>query len=320
MTNKPLRKISFIIPMFNEAGTLEELVRRINDNVKGLACDHEILFVDDGSTDGSFERVQEMAAADPRIKGISFAVNYGKAEALNAGFRNVTGDVVFTMDADLQDDPEEIPRFIEKLKEGYDLVSGWKQNRQDPWHKTLPSRLFNRVVSLCSGIRLHDFNCGFKAYRMSVIKRLSIYGELHRFIPVLAAQYGARIGELPVKHNPRTWGHSKYGFERFHKGFFDLITIVMTTRYLKRPLHFFGTIGLLLALVGTGALGYLSALWVLGYRPIGNRPMLMFAILFVVAGIQIFSTGLIAELFIRFNRNAEQPIIQDMLNLESQPD
>lgn len=309
MLQQPPKFLSFVIPVYNERETLAELVRQIKSAIAGLAERYEIIFIDDGSRDGSAGVMGELAREDENIRVIRFGVNYGKATALDAGFRRSRGDVVFTMDADLQDDPSEIPNFLAKLAEGYDLVSGWKKVRHDPWHKTLPSKVFNFVVSRTSGIRLHDFNCGFKAYRGDLARRLSIYGELHRFMPVLGAQLGGRVTEIAVKHNPRRFGQSKYGWSRLPKGFFDLMTVMVTTKYLKRPMHFFGAYGLLSSVVGALMLAYLVALWFVGVRPIGDRPLLLFGILFVLVGIQLFSLGIIAELFVRFFQKSEAPVV-----------
>jgi glycosyltransferase involved in cell wall biosynthesis len=274
-----IQTLSIVIPVFNEQDTLETLTRQIKANAAEVAEDCEIIFVDDGSTDGSVEILHKLAQTDPAVRLIRFGTNYGKASALDVGFKQARGEIIITMDADLQDDPSEIQHFVQKIQQGYDLVSGWKKVRHDPWHKTVPSKFFNFVVSRASGLRLHDFNCGFKAYRRHVVKHLSLYGELHRFIPVLAGGQGARVTEIPVKHNPRRFGQSKYGFGRLPKGFFDLLTVMVTTRYLKRPMHVFGSFGLASFSAGLLILAYMVFLWFDGFRPIGNRPLFLFGIL-----------------------------------------
>lgn len=303
--------ISFVVPLYNEEASLAELLAGIVEHVSGVADDYEVIFVDDGSTDGSLQVLRELRAGNARVRVISFTVNHGKAEALDIGFRHARGDIVFTMDADLQDDPVEIPAFVAKLEEGYDLVSGWKVHRNDPWHKTLPSRFFNFVVSRAFGLRLHDFNCGYKAYRRAVARRLRLYGELHRFIPAVASSHGARITEIPVRHHARRFGRSKYGPDRLLKGFLDLVTVLVITRYLKRPLHLFGTIGLLSGAVGGSGIAYLAVLWLCGVRPIGNRPLLFYGILLVIVGVQLFSLGIVAELLVNFSHPYEGPNLRE---------
>lgn len=244
--------------------------------------------------------MQSLASDDSgRVKAIRLRRNFGKAAALSIGFRACTGDIVFTMDADLQDDPSEIPRFIEKLDDGYDVVSGWKENRKDPISKTLPSKLFNKATAVLSGISLRDFNCGFKAYRREVLEGIRLYGELHRYIPVLASDLGFKIGEIPVKHHARQHGVSKYGWERYARGLLDLLTVLATTRYLQKPGHLFGGIGLASGLIGGGILFYLTMLWFLGVGPIGTRPLFFLGILLVILSIQMISLGLVAELLTR---------------------
>lgn len=233
------------------------------------------------------------------------ASNQGKSAVLDVGFRNAGGDIIITMDADLQDDPAEIPRFVEKMNEGFDLVSGWKSVRHDPWHKTIPSRLFNAVVRGVCGVQIHDVNCGFKAYSRRSAEHLSLYGELHRFVPVFVANAGGRVTEIKVQHHPRRHGRSKYGLGRLPKGLFDLMTVLLTTRYLKRPMHFFGWLGMLSSSVGGVMLGYLAVLWTLGFRPIGNRPMLFYGLLLLIVGVQLFSLGLLGELINRFGHKSE---------------
>jgi len=290
--------ISFVIPVKDEAGSLEALNQRIHAVMAKLPrYRFEIVFVDDGSRDRSWEIMRSLARRQPEtVKALRLRRNFGKAFALAMGFEASGGDIVFTLDADLQDDPEEIPAFLEKLEQGYDLVSGWKQKRQDPLSKTLPSKLFNKVTAWLSGVPLHDFNCGFKAYRREVLQNIRIYGELHRYVPVLAHDMGFRIGEIPVRHHPRIHGSSKYGWERYARGFLDLLTVLATTRYRHKPGHLFGGLGLVFGLLGGIILAYLAILWFSGMGPIGNRPLFFVGILLVILSIQLISVGLLAEL------------------------
>ena len=304
--------LSVVVPFHNEEASLSSLVEQVVEHTRGIAP-VEIILVDDGSTDRSPAVAADLCKAHPEVKMLRFAGNHGKAAALQAGFEAVSGQIVITMDADLQDDPSEIPRFVEKLNEGYDLVSGWKAVRHDPWHKTLPSKLFNGVVRTVFHVPLHDFNCGFKAYRSELLANLHLYGELHRYIPVFAARDGARIAEIAVRHHPRQHGRSKYGAERLLKGFLDLITVFVITRFLKRPLHFFGGFGLLLGSVGAGCLTYLACLWLLGVRPIGTRPLLFYGILGLLAGGQLFSVGILGEMMIRLSGKNDPPAISERI-------
>jgi glycosyltransferase involved in cell wall biosynthesis len=308
--------ISVIIPVLNEHETLRALHEQVVEQLRLAGGAHEILFIDDGSSDGSLEVIRELCAANPNTRLIALTANYGKAAALDMGFHAARGDVIITMDADLQDDPAEIPNFIAKIREGHDLVTGWKSVRHDPWRKTIPSKIFNFVVARVSGLKLHDFNCGFKAYRRTTIQNLSIYGELHRFIPVIAHNNGARVAEIPVRHHPREHGQSKYGWERLPKGFLDLITVMVTTRYLKRPLHFFGGLGLVCFLLGAACLVYLAFLWVIGDRPIGNRPLLTYGMLLSLMGVQLFSVGVLAEMLIHFWNPSTRPSIKETIGVE----
>lgn len=287
--------LSFVIPTFNEKPSLEKLYRLIVENVSRVGHDYEIIFVDDGSTDGSFALLEGMHKEDPQVKVIGFRRNFGKAAALMAGFDQAEGEIVFTMDADLQDDPVEIPRFLEKLDEGYDLVSGWKYPRLDPISKTAPSKLANATIRLGTGIKLHDFNCGFKAMRRDVAKEIKLYGELHRYVPVLAYWRGFSVTEIKVKHHPREFGKSKYGMRRLLRGLFDFITVVFLIRYTRRPLHFFGLLGLIPMALGFLIDGYLAVLWLTG-ESIGHRPLLTLGTLLLMLGVQFFSIGLLAEM------------------------
>lgn len=296
--------VSVVIPLKDEEETLRELHARLAAVFEEVGRTFEIVFVDDGSTDGSMAVLEELHAADPRVHVIRFRRNFGKATALAAGFDAARGAIVFTMDADLQDDPAEIPRFIERIEAGWDLVSGWKRDRQDPLGKTLPSRLFNRVTGWATGLRLHDFNCGFKAYRRVVTEQLELYGELHRFIPALAAWQGFRVCEIDVVHHPRRHGQSKYGWERMARGFFDLLTVLLLTRFSRRPLHLFGTVGLLFCLIGGMGLSYLTVLWFIGDRPIGTRPLLILSVMLVITGVQLVGIGLVSEMLTRLEHRA----------------
>lgn len=295
-----IERISIVVPAKNEEETLETLYQRCKQACAELGIEFEIVFVDDGSDDNSWTCMCDLQSQHPdSVKAIKLRRNFGKALALSAGFSVAEGDVVFTMDADLQDDPKEIGKFLDKIRDGFDCVSGWKVNRQDPPSKTIPSRLFNKVTALATGIPLHDFNCGFKAYRFEVVKQLDVYGELHRYIPVLAHDYGYNIGEVEVKHHPRRHGVSNYGFERYTRGLVDLITVMATTRYLKKPGHLYGGIGLLFGVVGAFILMYLAVLWISGLGPIGNRPLFFVGILLVILSIQLISLGVLAEIIVR---------------------
>lgn len=242
--------ISVVIPFFNEEESLAELHRQLTGVLASIGGPFEIVMIDDGSRDGSWELVRRIAESDKHVRAIRFRRNFGKACALNTGFQAVRGDLVFTMDADLQDDPVEIPRFIEKLNTGLDVVSGWKRKRYDPWHKVGPSRIFNRMVSRLTGCRLHDHNCGFKLYRGEVVRDVALYGELHRFVPVLAAARGFKVGEIEVNHRARSFGHSKYGWNRMFKGFLDLLAVSARTRFGGRPIHLLGGIGAVFMILG----------------------------------------------------------------------
>lgn len=288
--------LSVIVPIFNERDSLVELHSKLTRVLAALQCPYEIIFVDDGSTDGSTSLLHTIQSSDSSVIVVELRRNFGKATALQAGFQVAQGDVIITMDGDLQDDPDEIPRFLEALADGLDLVSGWKKDRQDPITKTLPSRLFNFVTSLLTGVSLRDFNCGFKAYRREVVERLDLYGEMHRYIPVLAHAKGYRVGEIPVRHHPRRYGKSKYSLERVSRTAFDLLTVLFLRSFQRRPLHLFGLFGLAFALAGFAIDSYLAVLWVMGERPIGNRPLLTLGTLLIIMGIQVLIFGLMAEM------------------------
>jgi glycosyltransferase involved in cell wall biosynthesis len=298
--------LSVVVPCYNEAGSLRELHERLVAVLTHRGSDYEILFVDDGSTDDSRHILEELCAGHDRTGAVFFRRNFGKAAALDSGFRQAKGDAIVTLDGDLQDQPSEIPRLVERLDDGFDLVSGWKQDRKDPIGKTLPSAIFNRTVRLVSGLDLHDFNCGLKAYRREALQGLRLYGEMHRFIPVLLHWQGFAVTELPVAHAPRRSGQSKYGVERLWKGFFDLLTVTLNTRFRARPLHLFGWFGAAIGGIGLLILFYLVGLWFAGVRPIGNRPLLLFGALMVMVGIQLVSTGLLGEMITR-GQQLEKP-------------
>jgi glycosyltransferase involved in cell wall biosynthesis len=287
--------ISVVVPVYNEERSVALLYEELEAALDPLPDEWEAVYVDDGSTDGSFAALTRLHSRAGNVRVVRLRRNFGKAAALAAGFAEATGDVVVTIDGDLQDDPSEIPHLLAKLDEGFDLVSGWKTRRRDPITRRIPSKLFNWVVGRMSGIHLHDMNCGLKAYRREVVRGLVLYGELHRFIPVLAHEQGYRIAELPVNHRPRGHGRSRYGLERYLRGFLDLLTVSFMGRYRHRPLHLFGGLGLLLTLAGTSVLVYLTIVKIAGHA-IGKRPLLTLGVLLVVVGMQFFSLGLISEM------------------------
>jgi glycosyltransferase involved in cell wall biosynthesis len=310
--------VSVVVPAYNEEGNLPELHRRLTAVLAGTGRSYEILVVDDGSTDGTWAALAALRAADPRLAALRCRRNFGKAQALATGFAVARGEVIVTMDGDLQDDPDELPRFLAKLDDGYDLVSGWKQRRRDPLGKTLPSRLFNLTVRRVSGVPLHDFNCGYKAYRRDVTQVLRLYGELHRFTPVLAHAEGFRVGELPVRHHPRRWGQSKYGWSRLVKGFLDLLTVTFLTQYRQRPMHLFGLPGLLALALGVALGLYLTLEKLLAGATIGGRPLLLLSVLLVVIGVQFFGLGLLGELHVHgatAPRRDLRPLVREALGV-----
>ncbi|WP_336980189.1 glycosyltransferase family 2 protein [Altererythrobacter fulvus] len=291
-------ELSFVVPFFDESESLEILYREIVENCEGLGKSFEIIFIDDGSRDGGERIVRDLMERDSRISLIRFRRNFGKSAALSAGFGAARGQIVFSMDADLQDDPAEIGAFLAALDEGAEVVSGWKQVRNDPLDKTLPSRLFNKAVNKAFGLELNDHNCGFKAYRCEALEELNLYGELHRFVPALLHARGFRIGQIPVQHRARRFGKSKFGAKRLIKGALDLLTVWLNTRYGARPLHLFGGGGLILSTLGGAILSYLTVLWFMGYG-IGERPLLMLGMLLVLFGGQMITVGLLGELILR---------------------
>lgn len=310
--------LSFVIPVLNEAESLQQLYKEILGNLGEHS--YEIIFVDDGSKDGSFGVMTDLAAQDKQVRVIKFRRNFGKATALQKGFEIACGEVVFTMDADLQDNPAEISAFLEKLNQGYDMVSGWKKKRRDPWHKKLPSRLFNSVTARTFKLKLNDYNCGFKAYRRELVKELYLYGEMHRYIPALANSLGYRIGEIAVQHRARQHGKSKYGLERYLRGFFDLLTVRMVTHYIKSPLYLFGRIGLISTILGSVITLYLTIMKIFWGMPLSNRPLLLMGILLILGGLQFISLGLMSELIInRINPAQRLPLsIETTINVRTE--
>ncbi len=304
------KKLSIIIPLFNEEESINPLSHEIRKAVRPLNMAYEVIFVDDGSRDKSLKVIKDIVRQDKRFRFLSFQKNYGKSAALQVGFKNATGDVVVTMDADLQDDPAEIPNLLKKMAEGYDLVSGWKKVRHDPFIKKHSSRFFNYVTRILSGIKIHDFNCGLKSYKKEVTDTLRVYGELHRYLPVLAKWNGFTISEIPVKHHPRRYGKTKFGISRFFKGFIDLVTVIFSTRYIKRPMHFFGFFGVIAFLAGIIVNGYLTYLWITG-ESLSNRPMLFLGMLLIIVGIQLFSVGLLGEMVVHNSIDEREYIIKD---------
>ena len=287
--------ISIVIPLHNEERSIALLYDELQAALEPPGQEWEAVFVDDGSVDGSFAALTRLHDANENVRVVRLRRNFGKAAALAAGFSQAHGEIVVTIDADLQDDPAEIPRLLVKLDEGFDLVSGWKTRRRDPLRRRVLSRIFNWVTGRMSGLRLHDMNCGLKAYRAEVVRGMPLYGELHRFIPVLAQYRGFRVAELPVNHRPREHGRSRYGVERYIRGFLDLLTVSFIGRYRHRPLHLFGGLGLILGLFGVAILVYLTVVKALGHA-IGERPLLTLGVLLVVVGLQFFSLGLISEM------------------------
>ncbi len=288
--------VSVVIPAYNEQKNVTLLYGKLKDILKGM--DYEIIFIDDGSTDLTYKELLDLKKKDKRVKLIKFRNNFGKSAALDAGFRDAKGEYIITMDADLQDDPREIPRFLAKLSKGYDMVSGWKYHRRDPLSKTIPSRFFNWLTSGLTKMPLHDFNCGFKAYRSIVVKNLRLYGDMHRYIPVLAAMKGFRIGEIKVRHHKRRHGTSKYGASRLFKGSLDMLTITFFMKYSKSPLHFFGFFGLLSFFLGVIGSFYLLIIK-MGGGALSNRPIVFLVMILLIIGVQFISLGLLAELIIR---------------------
>ncbi|WP_240731646.1 glycosyltransferase family 2 protein [Hymenobacter radiodurans] len=317
-------EISVVIPLLNEAESLPELTRWIHRVLAQHGLTYEVILIDDGSTDDSWEVIEELAQADTHLRGIRFNRNYGKSAALNVGFRAAVGRVVCTMDADLQDSPEELPELYRMItEEHYDLVSGWKKKRFDPLSKTIPTKLFNGVTRWISGIQLHDFNCGLKAYDQRVVKGIEVYGEMHRYIPVIAKWNGfARIGEKPVQHQERKYGVTKFGLERFVYGFLDLLSITFVSRFRRRPMHFFGTMGTLSFL-----LGMIITLWIGGQkvylalnnlkaRDVTAQPLFFLALVAVIVGVQLFLAGFLAEMISLSGARRNDYLVREKLNIK----
>ena len=300
-------RLSMVVPAWNEVESLPELHRQLTSALDALALEWEIVYVDDGSRDGTDQAIAGIAAQEPRARGASLRRNFGKSAALAVGFGIARGEWIGTIDADLQDDPAELPLLITALEGGYDLVSGWKVDRKDPWTKTIPSRLFNAVTSRVSGIRLHDFNCGFKLYRREVVESIQVYGELHRFMPALAHWQGFRVGEVGVRHRARRFGKSKFGVARFVNGFLDLLSVAFISTSALKPLHVFGRIGLLF--LGAGALfaAWFVALWAQG-EPIRVRPLMLFGAGLVLLGIQLILMGLLGEMIAHLGARTDYPL------------
>jgi glycosyltransferase involved in cell wall biosynthesis len=294
--------ISVVVPLYNEMESLPELTEWIARVMQAEGFSYEVLLIDDGSRDGSWEVIERLAKGNPALKGIRFRRNYGKSAALNVGFQHVSGKVVITMDADLQDSPEEIPELYQMIrKDGFDLVSGWKKKRYDPVTKTIPTKLYNWATRCATGIKLHDFNCGLKAYKLEVVKSIEVYGEMHRYIPVIAKWAGfTHIGEKVVHHQKRKYGKTKFGLERFVNGFLDLMSITFVTRFGRKPMHFFGLLGTLLFLAGLVIALYLAyaKFFMMGYR-MTDRPLFYFGLLAMVLGTQLFLAGFLGELISR---------------------
>ena len=300
--------ISIVIPLFNEQESILDLYSEICNAISSYN-DWEIIFIDDGSSDGSAEKIIDIASKDSKVKLISFYRNFGKSAALSEGFKHANGDIIITMDADLQDDPAEIPNFVNKISEGSDLVSGWKKVRHDPWTKTFPSKIFNFVTRLLTGVKIHDFNCGLKAYRSSVVKSIEIFGGRHRYVPALAGQKNFSVSEIIVNHRPRKYGTTKYGGSRLLHGFFDLLTILFLNKYTQHPLHFFGMIGLT-----TFTAGILTELVVFYYKFWLGEPfakhvaLLLLGLILLFIGIQFFSIGLLGEMMARYSEDKEDRV------------
>lgn len=306
------RLISIVIPVFNEKESLAVLHGEIEASARAHGLDVEIVFIDDGSNDGSWNVIRDIAKENGRVRAIRLRTNFGKAAALSAGFKSVRGPICMTMDADLQDDPHEIPRFVKAIDGGLDVVSGWKKQRNDPFYKVVPSRIFNRLIGWLTRVRLHDHNCGMKCYRREVLQEVRLYGELHRFIPVLAAARGFKVGELIINHRRRKFGKSKYGFRRYMRGFLDLLTVKFITSFSQRPQHFLGSVGMLSFLIGMLGMFYLAVTWVIRYfdphapfDPLHQRPLMVYSLGGVLLGAQLFSMGILAELLTAYQSRSE---------------
>jgi glycosyltransferase involved in cell wall biosynthesis len=312
--------LSVVIPAYNEEENVPILYEKLKKVLDGLGQDYEIIFVDDGSIDGTYQRLKQLAEKDSRLKVIRFKRNYGQTAAMSAGFEHAKGDVIITLDADLQNDPEDIPLLLEKLKEGYHVVSGWRKDRKDPFlSRKLPSMVANWLISKITGVHLHDYGCTLKAYRAEVVKDLELFGDMHRFLPALTKRRGARITEVVVRHHPRMFGRSKYGIGRTVRVLLDIMLVKFLNEYINKPLYMFGSVGFLLLGLGLFSLFYLIFLKLFLEEPIGRRPLLTLSVLLILAGIQLISTGLLAELLVRIyyrTKDTKPYIIQEKINLE----
>ena len=312
--------ISVVIPAYNEEENIPILYDKLKKVLGSLGEDYEIIFIDDGSTDRTPEILKDLAQKDKKIKVIRFRRNYGQTAAIYAGFEHANGEVIITMDADLQNDPEDIPKLLDKMREGYDIVSGWRKNRKDPFlSRKLPSKIANWIISKVTGVELHDYGCTLKAYRADIAKRYRLYGDMHRFLPALAKRFGAKITEMPVKHHPRLYGKSKYGIDRTIRVILDIFLVKFLNEYITRPLYVFGGIGFILFFSGTLFGLYLTILKLFFGQDIGQRPLLILSVLLILSGIQLISTGIIAELIIRtyYESKNERPyIIEETINFD----
>ncbi|MEJ7555068.1 MAG: glycosyltransferase family 2 protein [Aquificaceae bacterium] len=311
--------ISIVIPAYNEEDNIPILYEKLKGVLERLGREYEIIFVDDGSVDRTWERLKEIAEKDQRVKLIRFRKNYGQTAAMYAGFQHATGEVIITLDADLQNDPEDIPMLLQKLEEGYDIVSGWRRDRKDPFlSRRLPSMIANWIISKVTGVELHDYGCTLKAYRADIIKRLELYGDMHRFLPALTKRFGAKITEIPVRHHPRLYGKSKYGIGRTIRVILDIFLVKFLNEYINKPMYVFGTFGFILLSLGLLALFYLVFLKLFLDQDIGRRPLLILSVLFILAGIQLISTGVIAELLVRiyYRTKEDKPfVVEEKVNL-----
>jgi dolichol-phosphate mannosyltransferase len=313
--------LSLIIPALNEREALPGLIAEIEQACAGTGLEWEIVVIDDGSTDGTFAEIAELSRENPRVGVVRLRRNFGKSVALASGFQMTRGEIVITMDGDGQDDPADIPRMLEALEQGSDLVSGWKRDRQDPFSRRLASKIFNWFTARVTGVDMHDMNCGFKAYRGECARSIEVYGEMHRFLPAFAAQQGWRVSEIPVNHRARQHGTSRFGLERYRRGALDLLTVAFLGRYRQRPLHLFGALGVGLGLLGFIICLYLSVIWI-GGESIGERPLLFLGVLLIVVGVQLFSLGLLGQMMVagrRINGSEERAWVEQVVSPGNDP-